>query len=402
MAGVIDVFGRFCTVVSYRNILLIVTVLSFLIAGLSEIRTSLFLTILLMNLCMWSWPIVAKWKKQRNAQYAAGEKHLQVGNYAEAEQKLAVALAEAQSRNRPPLKRAEILRNLAEAQRRQRKFPPAEQSIRQAMALVADLKGQGREEYGQCLELLGCLFEDSGNYPQTQQILQESLSVEEGLPKPNAERLAKLRQKLALAFHRSGDHSAASPHFVRALELHEQAFGAEHAETGKMLTELGTAQQREGNHAEALRNLERALRIQEKALGADSPEVTHSLYHLALAYEKSGNLEQAAAQFEHMLQLRQRQARANELETAAALAHLSRLCFKLGRLARAEEAALASILILERKQGSELGATLETLARIYERMGRSQEAASTHERAREARSRTASINSEALPGKNLR
>jgi tetratricopeptide (TPR) repeat protein len=376
--------GRILAMLIYRTILVVVTVLSLIFAGFNEIRNSLGLTVGLMNLCLWSLPLIAKWKKSRDAHRVEGERQLQIGNYSEAEQSLVLALAEAEHRSASAKKRASVLWNLAEAQRKQGKLPQAEQSIRQAIALVSELKGQDIEQYGECLELLADVHRDTGNHPQEQQILQESLKLAEELPKPKPQRSARLRQKLALAYHHSGDHAAAAAHFAGSLELHEQAFGPEHAETGKMLTELGAAQQKEGHHAEALRSLERALAIQEKALGADSPEVTQSLYHLALAYEKSGNLERAAAQFERMLQLRSRQVSGNEGELADVYRHLSRVCFTLGRLARAGEAAQSAILILERKPGPELAAALKTFAAICERSDRREEATAAYERARAA------------------
>src|SRR5688500_13086559 len=128
---------------SYSLILVAVTILSLVVAGLSEIRTSLMLTVGLMNLSMWTLPIVMKWKKQRDAVSVEGEKHLRVGNYPEAEQSLTIALEEAGRRQSSAKKRAAILLNLAEAQRKQGKFSLAEQSIRQAMALISELVGTG-------------------------------------------------------------------------------------------------------------------------------------------------------------------------------------------------------------------------------------------------------------------
>src|SRR5436190_19220786 len=154
---------------SYRTILTVITILSFMVAGLSEIRNSLLLTIALMNICMWTWPFVDKWRKQRNARSVEGERQLQVGNYPEAEQTLTAAVAEAATQRSSPSRRASILQNLAEAQRKQGKFAQSEQSIRQAMALVADLNGQSWQQYGQCLDLLAATYRDSGNYPQAQQ-----------------------------------------------------------------------------------------------------------------------------------------------------------------------------------------------------------------------------------------
>jgi len=124
---------------SYRIILMVVSALSLVFAGFSEIRNSLFLTISLMNLCLWTFPLIEKWKKRRDALSVEGERQLQVGNYPEAEQSLLSAIAEAEGRRDSVKKLTGMLLNLAEAQRKQRRFSPAEQSIRQAMALVAEL-----------------------------------------------------------------------------------------------------------------------------------------------------------------------------------------------------------------------------------------------------------------------
>jgi tetratricopeptide (TPR) repeat protein len=366
-------------------ILAVVTILSLTITSLGQVRNSLVLTIGMMNLFMWTYPIFAKWKKKRDAGADGAELQLKVGNHPEAEKLLILALGQADQQRRPRIWRVRMLRRLAEAQRKQGKFAQAEETVTGAIAMVLDPKGQDPDEYGFCLEELAAIHHAAGNHPLAQAVLQESLSIEERRAKPNLERQARRRQRLALAFHSANDYQAASPHFARSLELHEQAFGPEHAETGRMLTELGAAQQREGNHVEALRNLERALAIQEKTLGADSPAVAQSLYHLALACEKSGSLEQASALYERMLTLRERQVGGSEAELADAYHHLASVSMSLGRLARAGEAAQAAILILERKPAMELASALETLAAISEQAGLAGEAASARERARKIR-----------------
>jgi tetratricopeptide (TPR) repeat protein len=367
----------------YRALLIVVTVLSFLsIAGMREVRASLVVAIACINVFGWSWELINKYNKRRNRLAADGEQELRVGNYSEAEKSLAQAAAEANGRGASPAKRATILRNLAEAQRKQGKLAEAEHTIRQAITLLADRTGPGGSQCADCLDVLADVYLDQGNYPQAQTVVQESLDLEETLPKPDPERLAKRRQKLALAYHHAGDHAAAAPHFDRALELHEQAFGPEHSETGKALSETGAALHRAGDHAEALLRLERALQIQEKTLGGDAPEVTQGLYHLGLAYEDSGHLDQAAAQYERILQLRRRQVAGNELELAEVLFYLARVYLMLNRLALAEEMAQSAILIMDRKPGPELAATLEILAKIYERSDRQKEAAAAKERAR--------------------
>src|SRR5260370_7918863 len=122
-----------------------------------------------MNLCLWSWPLIAKWKKGRDAHRVEGERQLQVGNYSAAEQSLILALAEAEFRVTSAKKRASLLWSLAEAQRKQGKLPQAEQSIRQAIALVSELKGQEIGQYGECLELLPGVHPNTANHPHDDQ-----------------------------------------------------------------------------------------------------------------------------------------------------------------------------------------------------------------------------------------
>src|SRR5262245_65181605 len=94
--------------VIYRIILVMVTVLSLIFAGFNEIRNTLGLTVGLMNLCLWSWPLIAKWNRRRDALRVEGERQLQIGNYSEAEQSLILALAEAELRATSAKKRASL------------------------------------------------------------------------------------------------------------------------------------------------------------------------------------------------------------------------------------------------------------------------------------------------------
>src|SRR5258708_5321896 len=130
----------------YRTILIVVTVLSFLsVAGMREIRIPLLLAITFINVFGWSWPFVDKWIKRRNRLTNEGEQELKVGNYSEAER--ALTLAAAENRGAGPGKRASILRNLAESQRKQSKLAEAERTIRQAMEMLSSRTGQSRSQY---------------------------------------------------------------------------------------------------------------------------------------------------------------------------------------------------------------------------------------------------------------
>ncbi len=239
---------------------------------------------LVINISRWTRQLIDKRNPRLNLLIATGEKELQTGAYRAAEKSLAFAAAVAKRRGAPASRQAMILRNVAEAQRNLGEWAQAEQTIRQAMALISSTTGEDRTQYADCLDALADVYRDQRDYLQTQTVLQESLRIEESLSNPNPRLLAKRRRKLALACQHAGDHATAALHFVRSLEAYEQAFGPEHAETGTMLSDAGAALHKAGDFAEALRLLQRALQIHEQTLGADAPEVTQDLYNLAMAH----------------------------------------------------------------------------------------------------------------------
>ena len=368
---------------SYRTWLYVVAGLSLLsVAGLGEIRTSLLVAVIFVNGAMWIWPRVEKRIRARRRTSDLGHKHLEVGNYKEAETVLGLAAIEAELRKSSPMKQAELLTSLGESQRKQGKFNDAEDSIRLAMGLVRESKGESSERYGQCLEALAGVEEDRGNYPQAQAYLQESIKIEEKRRRPDPRTLARRRQRLAMAFHLGRDYAGAAPHFAKSLELYQQAYGAQHEETGRALAKLGEALAREGKHPEAIEKLRKALWIEERTAGHDSPGVAEDLLHLAMSYEKVGELDAAVEQLERLALLRERLVAGSEFDVGVVFYHLARLHFECGHLGRAQECALTAVPMLEQAPGPELALALETLADIYVKSGRSGEAPETRKRAR--------------------
>src|SRR5207248_2725743 len=104
------------------------------------------------------------------------------------------------------------------------------------------------------------------------------------------------------------------------------------------------------------------------------------LFHLAMSSEQLGDLEQAVAQLERLATLLERLVGGNESEVGIVFYHLSRLNLELGRLGRAEEAALTAVPLID--PGPELASALDTLATLFTKAGRIDEAAEMKERIR--------------------
>jgi tetratricopeptide (TPR) repeat protein len=320
----------------------------------------------------WATPHVKEWNRKRHENRVEGERHLEAGNYGEAERYLTVAIAQAEQRRYPVAKRNALRLKLAEAQRQQGKLDDAERSARLAM----EDAGQDGALRGTALEGLAEAQIQRGDFAAADKSIEDSLA----LPADGAS-LARRSHLLARVRHRAGRTKDAFPAFERTIALHERAFGADHLETGHRLSELGGLHRAHGNHAEAQRHLRRALKIHETHCGVDSHEVTEDLGNLAASLEESGDLDGAAAQYERALKLKERVVGADLEQVAEMQVKVARLYLHWERYGPARELVTQAITRLERKQGRRLATALETLAQLEEASGRMKEAQQLRDRA---------------------
>jgi len=318
---------------------------------------------------VWVEPYVKEWQRQRHHNRVQGQQHLASKNWIEAEKHFSLALNE---RRHAVKKRLDLLLDLEQAQRCQRKFTEAEQTARKAL----DLAAAARNHAGQsrAMEALVDIHLDQGKWAEAEQATAEIVRLERASSKPDHARLAKCSRKLGTALLNSGRNAEALEAFHQSAKLCEQTHGANHAETAGSFVELGMLYRQHGEHVEAQRHLRRALQIHRKISGPESSEATQDLYHLAASLAESGDLDGAAAEFERLLAMKDRQVGGDRKETAEAQVRLAVLYLNAGRPAQACELLMQAIGFLERKGGDKLLLAMETMACVQEQMGRFEDA----------------------------
>src|ERR1700683_2471108 len=107
-------------------------------------------------------PPLEAWTIDRNWNRAEGERLLQAHNYEEAEPYLAQAVAEADKHSMSVPKRVRLRLQLADVQRKQSKFQEAEQTLRAAIALAAQVTDS--TGYLLCLDALAEVFVADRNF----------------------------------------------------------------------------------------------------------------------------------------------------------------------------------------------------------------------------------------------
>jgi tetratricopeptide (TPR) repeat protein len=327
----------------------------------------------------WVVPRAKEWHRLRHLNRTEGETHFQKSNFAEAEKYLALAAAEGEKRRTPLKARLPILLHLAEARQRQGKFLEARQTIGAVMVALRQSQGQVCSEYAQCLDMLAKMHQQSGNLPDAQRLFAEAFQLEQSLKPPDLKKIAIRSQRLAAAHQEGSDLATAADLYRESIAIHERAYGPAHFETGNRLADLGSLTQCRGQHEEALPFLQRALAIHEKSPGADSPEAARDLEHIAQACNALGRFEEAGDRYERALHLKERQVGVSRSELVAMQVNLARIYAGSSRPGRAQE-LLQQIIMAGRNAGPEFDDALELLAAIYDRSGRTKEAAETRAR----------------------
>jgi tetratricopeptide (TPR) repeat protein len=335
---------------------------------------------LTMRVARWAEPHVKEWHRQRHLNRTEGQRHLDSRNWAEAEKHFTLALAE---RRYSKQRQCELLLNLEQAQRRQRKLGEAEQSAAAALGIAPSRSLRARAQ-----DALVDIQLEQCRYPEAEQSIAEILRIEQAESRPDGARLAKSYRKLGTARLKSERPAEAMEAFRQAADLSERAFGTAHAETAQSFAELGMLHRQHGEHAQAQVFLRRALDIHRGASGLDSHEATQGLYQLAASLEESGDPDGAAGEFERLLALRARQVGVNPLDNAETQVRLAGLYLQAGRIGPAKELLNHAIGVLERKGGQPLAQALQILAVAEEQSGHPEEA----ERWREVASNLAAAN----------
>jgi tetratricopeptide (TPR) repeat protein len=312
-----------------------------------------------IRFAVWVEPYVKEWHRRRHHNRVQGQQYLASRNWIEAERHLSLALDE---RRHAVKKRVDLLLDLEQAQRRQRKFTEAEQTARTAL----DLSAKARNH--------------SGRSRAMEAATAEIARLEGARPKPDYARLAKSSRKLGTALLNSGRNAEALQAFHQSAKLCEQTHGENHTETATSLVELGMLYRQHGEHGEAQRHLRRALQIHRTIAGPDSNEATQDLYHLAASLAEAGDLDGAVVEFERLLVAKERQVGGNRDELAEAQVRLAVLYMNAGRPAPAYELLMQAIGFLDRKGGERLLLAMETMACVQERMGHTEEAKHWQER----------------------
>ncbi|MCH9647465.1 MAG: serine/threonine-protein kinase [Deltaproteobacteria bacterium] len=272
-----------------------------------------------------------------------------------------------------PLELGASLHALGAELARSGSFGPADQVLREALAL----RRQGGD--GQMLDIaatlhqLGTLSLRSGNLAEADRLLTEALALRQTQANPNHGEVAQSLNNLGALRLAEGKLEAAADFQRRALELRRAEFGLVHPTVAASSNNLGRALDRMGETEAAASLYHQALDIWKETLGPDHPHLASPLSNLANLYFSQHEVE-LALEFSQRAVAIQEVALGEDHPTTLKVRHnRGEMLLRSGQIDLAEP-VLWEILAAERRvlpdQHPQLASTLVMLGYLLELRGR--------------------------------
>ncbi len=313
----------------------------------------------------WATPHIQQWHRDRNLNRTEAFRHIECGNWSEAENFFGEALAE---RNHAAKPRIELLTGLARAQSGSGNRAAAIQTLEAASQLAASSKNLFSQS--KVLQTLVDIQLGEGDFAGAEKTAIEIDRLERNLVPPSQPNIAIASRKLGIALRGAQRHGESIIALERAVKFSEQAFGAKHAETGNSCAELGAVLAESGDHPKAQKTLRRALEIHREDPGPLSTEATDDMAQLASSLAECGQFEDAVTEYERLVALGERQIGGDRKARAEAQVRLAALYVQSGRMSQARDLLLPSLNALRKTGSFTYILALEAMACVEEDFGR--------------------------------
>ncbi|MGD1900301.1 MAG: tetratricopeptide repeat protein [Phormidesmis sp.] len=178
----------------------------------------------------------------------------------------------------------------------------------------------------------------------------------------------------------------------RRLDFSREKFGQQNEQTALAYKETGLIDFLQGKLNDALSNLEAAFKVQELISGEDSLEIAAIQVLFAVVYRNLGNFESAGQSATAALITRQKVLDTDDLNVAEAKMTLATIQFARNQGLETIEDLVLEVLSIRREKlppdHLDFPETLNLLAKVYEKQGRSEEAETFYVEAKDFNERT--------------
>ena len=295
-----------------------------------------------------------------------GQLHQQLGQYVEAEKRLARALAVYERGTARDLI-SEGINNLAGVKSQLGKYDEALALHRRSVKLFESTFGEGSVEVAVGRSNLATVLDELGQTTEAETLLYKSLKTLEAQRPTQAGQLAGSLNNLAKLYAAQSEMTRAEPLAQRVVLLAEQQYGPQHFEVAVPLNNLAAMHSQMGQFAKAEQELERAIQLLEAKFGPNHASVAPPLTNLALAKLKLDKKNEVEALYLRALKIKEGTLGKDHPGIATTWEHLCSFYSDERRFDESEAAAQRGLQIRREKFGadhSSVSYSLSVLARL--------------------------------------
>jgi len=315
------------------------------------------------------FPDLSSWESYNEA----GERAVEQGLYAEAEEMFQAALREADNFGPLDPRLAASLNNLASLYLLQGKYSQAEPIFLRALEIQEKILSPNHPEIAAILNNLGELYNAQGKYDRAEELFQQALEIREKTLGPDRQEVSTSLKNLAQLYYTKGKYSTAEKLYQRSLSIQVKALGAENPVVAETLNELAKLHAAQGNYGLADTTYKRALALQENAYGVEHPKLAETLNNIGRFYMELGRYTRAEPFLKRALDMNEHFLGQDNLKLAASLNDLAELYKILGSLTSAESLYLRALEIKEKFLGPvhpEIATSLNNLGGLFKLQGK--------------------------------
>ena len=268
-----------------------------------------------------------------------------------------------------------ILSQLAEMYREQSRYPDAEKTLREVLAVRSESLPSDHPNISESKVQLARVLADQGKYTEARDLAKDALQTAESAFGTNDNLfVAKAQNCLGNIYRQDGRYDEAQKLIQTALDTERKIFGQDNIDVAVTMRDLALVQEDQANFKEAASLLKESRSIIETQVGPDHPERASAANALADLYLRDAQYAEAEPLFKKALELSQKDLGEINAVTAGSARDLGELFLKQQKFADAQLYLQKALSIDEKlygQQAPQVAGDLMSLATAYGAQGQS-------------------------------
>ena len=196
-------------------------------------------------------------------------------------------------------------------------------------------KASSDKERGDCVLMLGWVYDDMGEYSKALSYYEQSLEMYKVAGPTYHPDLASSYGNIGGVYYNMGEYSKALSSFERSFEIMKVALPLNHSHLATSYNNIGLVYTNMGEYSKALSSYEQSLEIIKVALPPNHPSLATSYNNIGLVYGKMSEFSKALSSYERSLEIRKVALPPNHPDFAQSYANIGSVYDSMGEYSKA-------------------------------------------------------------------